>query len=319
MTRSIQFFGLLFVAFVTTLAACDPSGSVGDVTIGLTSDLRAGPEVTRLEIRMTVDGELLSERNLSLVGPAPDVLFPAEFTFENVAHGAALQFHVRAFEHDDLRVDRIVETTGVAARHLLLRLHLESLCTLFPATVHDPQPSAPTCEKADQTCIAGACASTAVVASSLEDYAENWSEHFADDCKPLGAGDPIVLVGQGQTDYLPMEDDEIALVEAGPQGGHHIWVAMRIKNLHKSGSITSVGGEIPDLGLSIPPLKVVFTLDLDEGSYCKLYGLRFQIDIAGDDVDTMLGKRLKVKVEIKDVTGDVGLGERWVILSDTVI
>ncbi len=317
-SRLVRILSIVSLVVLSALAACDPASS-GAVTIGLTSDFRAGTDITRLAINMTVDGALLDESDLSLGGSTPDVEFPAEFTFDKVANGAVLDFHVRGFEGDELRVDRHVQTTAIAGRHLLLRLRLESLCMIFSATTSDPQPSAPSCDDATETCVGGKCASFAVDAATLEEYQSSWHEQFGDDCKPLGDDEPIVLVGEGQTDYLPMADDAVAQVEAGPQGGHHIWVAIRIKNLHKSGSITSVGGEIPELNLTIPPLKVVFTMDLDEGGFCKLYGLRFQLDIAGDDIQTMLGKRLKVKVEVRDEAGDVGTGERWVILSDTLI
>lgn len=317
-SRLVRIVSIVSILVLSALAACDPASS-GVVTIGLTSDFRAGTDITRLAINMTVDGALLDERELSLVGGTPDVVFPAEFTFDKVANGAVIDFHVRGFEGDELRVDRRVRTTAMAGRHLLLRLRLESLCMLFSATTSDPQPSAPSCDDSIETCLGGKCASFTADTDTLEEYHSDWADQFDDECKPLGSGEPIVLVGEGQTDYLPMDDDAVAQVEAGPQGGHHIWVATRIKNLHKSGSITSVGGEIPEINLTIPPLKVVFTMDLDEGGFCKLYGLRFQLDIAGDDIQTMLGKRVKVKVEVRDEAGDVGTGERWVILSDTLI
>ena len=115
------------------------------------------------------------------------------------------------------------------------------------------------------------------------------------------------------------EDYDVAQVEAGPQGGHHIWVAARVKNLLQSGSITQVGGEIPELGLSIAPLLVIFTLGADADDYCKISGLRFQIDIGGEAIETLLGKEMKVIVNVEDQSGDIGIGERWVTLSSDAI
>jgi hypothetical protein len=148
-------------------------------------------------------------------------------------------------------------------------------------------------------------------------YTAKAAAAFADICKPLDAGPPVVTIGQGMSDYLPTADDDVAVVEAGPQGGYHIWLATRVKNLHQSGSVIHVGGEIPSLGLSMPSMKVVFTMDPDEGGYCKLFGLRFRID-DGDDLAPLLGRRMKVIVTITDITDDVGVGERWVTLSDAV-
>lgn len=98
----------------------------------------------------------------------------------------------------------------------------------------------------------------------------------------------------------------MAQVEAGPQGGHHIWVAVRMKNLLQSGSITSITGHFDDPKLDVGPFQVIFTFDSDEGNYCKLYGLRFQLDQA-TDIQSLLGKTVKITVKVTDKDGTVGV------------
>ena len=139
-----------------------------------------------------------------------------------------------------------------------------------------------------------------------------------DICKPTGAGAPMVIVGEGQADYLPTMDGVVAQVEAGPQGGHHIWIAVRMKGLLQSGSITAVTGHFPELDQDIGPFQVIFTFDQDEGGYCKLYGLRFQLDQTRP-VDQVLGKTLDVQVKVTDKEGAVGIGKRSVVLSKQFI
>jgi hypothetical protein len=180
-------------------------------------------------------------------------------------------------------------------------------------------PSAPTCNESTETCIAGACGSANVPAGDQEPYRDDWPQALGDICKPEDAGAAEVIVGKGQSDYLTAVDYELAQVEAGPQGGHHIWIAARIKNLRRSGSITSVGGEIPALMVSVTPLKVIFTFDPDEGDYCMVYGLRFQLDIDGAEIETLLGAEVKVMVEVTDSDGDSASGERWFTLSDDIL
>jgi hypothetical protein len=102
-------------------------------------------------------------------------------------------------------------------------------------------------------------------------------------------------------------DSAEAQVEAGPQGGHHIWIAVRMKGLLQSGSITSVTGHFPELNQDIGPFQVIFTFDQDEGGYCKLYGLRFQVDQTLI-VDQVLGKTLDVQVKVTDKEGAIGIG-----------
>ena len=127
-----------------------------------------------------------------------------------------------------------------------------------------------------------------------------------------------LAVGEGQADYLPEMDGDTAQVEAGPQGGHHIWVALRAKGLRQSGSITSISGHFPDLNLDVGPFNVIFTMEPDEGGFCKLYGLRFQLDQVVD-INTLLGHPLDVKVTVSDPDMDVGVGTRSVVLSTTFL
>ena len=185
---------------------------------------------------------------------------------------------------------------------------IDSRCAIVPGG------SAPVCD-APMTCVAGHCADGEIDAQHLEPYTPGWATTTTDICKPAGAGAPIVTVGEGQSDYLPTSDGDVAQVEAGPQGGHHIWVAIRMKNLTQSGSITSVTGHFSDLGYDVGPFNVIFTFDQDEGGFCKLYGLRFQLD-ADHDIQEMLGHVLDVKVTVTDQDGAAGVGVRTVKLSD---
>jgi hypothetical protein len=79
-----------------------------------------------------------------------------------------------------------------------------------------------------------------------------------------------------------------------------------------------VTGRVPDLNLDISPLQVIFTFDQDEGGFCKLYGLRFQLDQT-HDIQELLGKALELTVQVSDKDGDVGVGERTVTLSNDIL
>jgi len=128
---------------------------------------------------------------------------------------------------------------------------------------------------------------------------------------------PEVIVGQGQSDFLPLADLETVQVERGPQGGYHIWIAVRMKNLLRSGSRTVLTAVSPAVGTTISPFEVLFTYDPDEGGYCKLYGLRFQLDANGVDYLPLLGKELDVTATVTDRAADSGQGSRRVTLSTT--
>ncbi len=137
-------------------------------------------------------------------------------------------------------------------------------------------------------------------------------------CKPVAGAVPDVALGQGQSDYLPLADLETVQVEKGPQGGYHIWMAVRMKNLLRSGSRTVLTAVSPELARTISPYEVLFTYDPDEGGYCKLSGLRFRLDTDGVDYQPLLGKELDVTAKVTDRAGDTGQDSRRVTLSTTI-
>jgi hypothetical protein len=296
----------------TAGAAGGTSGGTGSIVVGLTSDLRVGVDIVRLHVVMQAGGATLKDEFLTTTSPTEKLVLPAEFPFDGLPDGTPVDVSFAAFGPADAQtplVTRTASTHILAGKDLLLHLVLDSRCVPAPGS------SAPTCTS-PETCAAGVCVPEAVDPTKLPPYSPSWSQASSDPCKPANAGAPIVIVGQGQADYLPMMDGDTAQVEEGPQGGHHIWVALRDKNLAQSGSITSVTGHFPDLGIDVGPFNVIFTFEVDEGGYCKLYGLRFQLD-ENDPIDELLGHPLDVKVTVTDPTMDVGVGTRHVILSTT--
>lgn len=303
---------MLARACLLTIAAClaagctkeTSPGEVGEVVAGVTSELRAQVDIVRLLARMTHGDSLIREDELTT-----DLAFPLEIASGELDHGAPVAVEVTAFGGTGTAlITRRAETEVVAGQRLLLPVRLEAACA---------GTAAPACSE-DETCIAGACVSPHVSPTQLDGYQPGWGA-IPDACKPLGGGAPTVVVGRGQADYLPMEDGEVAQVEAGPQGGFHIWVAIRTKNLTQSGSITEVLGSFVDVTAATEPYKVVFTFDQDEGGYCKLPGLRFRLDSPEHPIEELLGKELDVTVKVTDKDGAVGEGKRRVVLSDGFI
>jgi hypothetical protein len=137
-------------------------------------------------------------------------------------------------------------------------------------------------------------------------------------CKPTAGAPPEVIVGEGQNDFFPVADLQTVQVEAGPQGGHHIWIALRVKNLLRSGSRTTITALSPATGIEVAPFEVIFTFDPGEGGYCVLFGLRYQLDAGGVDYLPLLGKELDLTVTVTDRAGDGATGSRRVTLSSAV-
>lgn len=319
-------FALIFASIFALLltAACNSGGlppggeggggtidpTHGAVVVGVTSELRVGVDIDRLHVVMSVDGKVTKEEDLTASSTSSPLTLPTELPFDDLADGAivAVQLDAYGAGASSPLTSRSASTKIIAGKKLLFRVALYKQCA---------GSKAPSCA-APQTCISGVCIDDTVDAKSLPAYSSTWTKVSTDLCKPSGSGDPVVVVGEGQADYLPTMDGIEAQVESGPQGGHHIWIAVRMKGLLQSGSILAVTGHLPELSQDVGPLQVSFTFDQDEGGYCKLYGLRFQLDQALP-IDQLLGKMLEVQVKITDKDGAIGIGKRTVVLSKQLI
>ena len=219
---------------------------------------------------------------------------------------------------------RLASAQLLPGKKSLLRVQLEARCIVYPAPPRGadtkvPGPlSGPTCT-APATCIMGTCQSRAVPPAALETYAPNWPTNAPDRCKPRNGGPPALQVGTGQSYYLPMKPLQTLQAEAGPQGGHHIWIATRMQNLKQAGSTTKIVGIQPDTKVAIPPTTLAFTYAPDEGNFCKLYGIRYQLDNEGIDYKQFLGKPLDVIVTVTDPSGSTISETAHVQIAPTVI
>jgi len=287
-------------------------GRTEHMVVGVQSDSMAGL-VSALHVVISVDGIVADDETIRpphgsrVAFPQPwekPLSMPADAT-------TTVDVAIEAIGKPDAPplLTRLASTHFVPGQDTLLRMPLESRCMIFPpipraqgGTVLPGPLSGPTCAT-PSTCILGTCQSSAVPAASLEKYAPNWPSNAPDRCKPQGAGAPVLQIGTGQTDYLPLAPLQMLQAEAGPQGGHHIWIATRMKNLRQRLSTTRIEGADPATGTKIPPSTFVFTYAPTEGGYCKVYGLRYQLDNGGIDYKQFLGKPLDVTVTVTDTTG----------------
>jgi hypothetical protein len=296
------------------LTACPgPSDEDGDgsLVVGVQTSLDLGPLVASVHVVAKVDGAVVRDETLPTSALPTEIELrgaagaPAEIFAEGLAAGAA--------PGSPALVTRTAIAALVPDAKKLLRVNLEARCLLA---------TAPSCA-APQTCVAGQCVPSEVHSSQLEEYEPAWASAPPDICRPAGHGSPEVILGTGQTDYANLADGQVLQLEKGPQGGHHIWIAARMKNLRQSQSITTITSTLEGDPAPVPPMAYVFTFDRDEGAYCKLHGLRYQVDSGAVDLGTtyrrFLGKRLTVTVEVADTTGAKASSTRTIQIADKLL
>jgi hypothetical protein len=295
------------------------------MVVGIQSDPMAHL-VTALHIVVRIDGDIVDDET---VQPPRGSRVPFPQPWEkrvNTLHGtSALDVSVEAIGKpgEPPLLTRLASTRFAPGQEALLRVQLESRCIVFPSSLRGPGNtpgplSGPSCA-APTTCILGACQSSVVPLANLEPYAANWPTNAPDRCKPQHGGAPELFIGTGQTDYLPLARDQTLQAEAGPQGGHHVWIATRMKNLKQTLSTTRIEGTEPTTGVTIPPTTFVFTYAPAEGGYCKLYGLRYQLDNGGIDYKQFLGKPLDVKVAVTDQSGATATATTRIQVAPTLV
>lgn len=294
-----------------SLPMAEPTGTV---VVGVMSDLEAGEDLDRLRVTMRAAGETIRDDTLPLAG-GPALRFPAELRFEDLPDGTPVDVSLDAIDGLTPFLSRLASTRIVAGKTRLLRVWLQRECI---ASYHlQGGVAGPTCA-APETCISAACKDPFVPPSALEDYTADWATSFADACKPQGHGAPEVEIGQGETSYQPLADagdGAEMLFEKGPQGGLHVWVAVRMRNLHQKGSITTISGSFPDLGTELGEIEVAYGYEPSAGGSCELYGLRYVIANSLNTSDAIAGAKLRLDVRVEDIAGDVGSGEAVVTLA----
>ena len=122
------------------------------------------------------------------------------------------------------------------------------------------------------------------------------------------------MLGQGESAFAPLQDSEVVPIEAGPQGGHHVWLALHVNGLRQMGSHLTVRGYFPDLAYELPPFTSRVTLRKAGEDHCEIHGVRFQVD-QGISVEAVRGRALDIEVVLEDPNGDVATAMKRVAIA----
>lgn len=278
--------GLLTLFLLPLLIGCGSEETKATVVVGLTTDLAVGFDIADLEITMVAGNQAVHEEKLSY--NEGKLVLPKEIIFDPLANDAEIDITIDAF-HESLApplISRRAKTQAQAGQTLFLPLSLHEACIGVLCNLGD-------------TCIDGICKSPFFPPESLAEYRANWFETAEDACKYNTDKPASLVIGQGASDFTPLKAGEIVHVEAGPQGGHHVWTALRMRGVRQLGSILTVSGTFPNLPYSLPPYQWIVTLRKAPEDQCELYGIRFQVD-RGIPLESILGEPFSMQIELQD-------------------
>jgi len=313
--RVARALGALGVGFAWLLApACSSSDPPAEgVVVGIQSEESLASALGTLHVVTTVGSSPASDQILALSALPDEIRLSPSAGDPNATVSVRVEGYPSAGwtprSGGAPTLVRTAETHFVQGHLRLLRVVLQGVCVSLPGG-----PCA-----ARETCIDGVCQPDIVPALDLEPYTADWAANPPDVCKPANPGPPVLQVGIGQTDYVPVTPSQTVQMEKGPQGGHHVWIAVRQRNLKQSGSTTTITSVVPTTGLVGPKTSFALSFDQDEGNFCKLYGLRYQLDVDGTDYHQFLGKPLDVTVTIKDASGASGTGVAHLNIDPTLL
>jgi hypothetical protein len=143
-----------------------------------------------------------------------------------------------------------------------------------------------------------------------------------DPCKSALGMMTTLTVGEGQTFYRDIADNTELFWEKGPQGGHHIWVALRERGLRMRGTIITM--DLYDVSDEsnrklVNHSRLIYDFDRDEGGFCARPGLRMQLDNAGGPtLAELLGHKIEVNATLNDPDGAVATAKKTVIVKGTL-
>ncbi len=290
-----------------------PKDASTELVVGLDAEdfANEGYRLTSWEIVVKVDGLVAARETLDATAPSP-LPHETRVSAPRDKPDAPVEITVRGVMNEATVVTRRATTRFVKGRTVLAYMSLEVRCNTF-ALLGGSGVSGPTCEKSGETCIGGKCRADELV--DLPDYRRDWAMNPPSQC---GAGASGQLeIGQGQDAMAPLADNTTLAVECGPQGGHHLWLSLRMRDISQSGTSTVLTAVVPGESATVLPTVFPYTWSPAGGGACELVGVRFQLDVAGAKIADFLGKPLDITVKTQDRAGRKATAVKRVHVSPT--
>ncbi|MRG97874.1 hypothetical protein [Polyangium spumosum] len=256
-------------------------------------------QAASVHVVVKVDGVVVRDATIGTGVPAP-IVFPQEFELEGLADGALVEVSVET-DFDGTGQDvhpRLASTRAKAGKTPLLRVTLSH------------QGCGAGCG-AGLTCNWGRCLDPHLAPEVLEAYSSDWAKYSW--CKPKDAGAPTLMLGQGDAMWSPLSDQDTLHVWPGDQGGHHIFAALRTRNL-KQMAVVKVSGMLSDTGEVLGPVQSMRVFpDRPAQGFCEATGILFQIDTKLPMAE-LVGRQVHLKAEVSDADGAAVVEQKTVVI-----
>ncbi len=136
---------------------------------------------------------------------------------------------------------------------------------------------------------------------------------------PPAAIEPVLALGKGRSCFTPLEAGEVLPIVFGPQGGFHVWLALRFGGLDAGTARVSMrllDDEAQPFGLEDPYEPYVRSCDAGLGYYevAPLYGL-LAATFPGE-ADGYVGRTMHLAARIEDAEGRHAEAESQIVLGE---
>lgn len=119
-----------------------------------------------------------------------------------------------------------------------------------------------------------------------------------------------VEVGTGAVTFTPLAENDPVELTYGPQGGFHIWTAVRIKSTRATSAQVNLRAVLDDGTLAGPPSRAAARLEVQADGTSVAVGLRNFIENTAEKK----GHHLTLKAEVIASDQTHGAGERTVLV-----
>lgn len=127
---------------------------------------------------------------------------------------------------------------------------------------------------------------------------------------PSTAPSLVVEVGTGTKSFVAVEDGGLVELTYGPQGGFHIWTAIRVRGATASGVQVNLRARLADGSFVGPASRSATTLDVQPDGSATAGGLRNYVENASE----LRGKRVTLEAEVVAADARHGAGRTTVVV-----